>query len=67
MTITLNGNAERFDSGPLTIRGLLLAKRWSFPLIVVSINGKAVPRDDWDATTVADGDAVEATHLMSGG
>lgn len=51
----------------MTVRGLLLAKRWSFPLIVVSINGAAVARDDWDAATVYDGDVVDATHLMSGG
>jgi len=67
MTITLNGSTERFDAGALTVRELLKAKSWSFPLIVVSINGRAVARDGWDAATVADGDVVDATHLMSGG
>jgi len=67
MTITLNGSTERLDSDRLSVRGLLAAKSWSFPLIIVEVNGALVARDEWDAVRVADGDVVEATHLMSGG
>jgi thiamine biosynthesis protein ThiS len=67
MTITLNGLSERLDAEATTVRGLLKAKGWSFPLIVVKVNGVLVARDAWDGAPVADGDAVEATHLMSGG
>jgi len=67
MTITLNGAAERLDMETATVRGVLRAKGWSFPLIVVTVNGKLVQRADWDAAPVADGDVVDATHLMSGG
>jgi len=67
MTITLNGAAERLDMDTATVRGVLKAKGWSFPLIVVTVNGKLVSRADWDAAPVADGDVVDAAHLMSGG
>jgi len=67
MTITLNGAVERFETGVATVRGVLRAKGWSFPLIVVTVNGRLVARSDWDAAPVADGDVVEAAHLMSGG
>jgi len=63
----LNGNTERLEASGLTVRGLLKAKGWSFPLIVVKVNGVLVARTDWDAAAVGDGDVVEAAHLMSGG
>lgn len=67
MTITLNGAEARFDADPGTVRGVLQAKAWSFPLIVVTLNGRLVARADWDSVPVADGDVMDATHLMSGG
>ncbi|MBU0928309.1 MAG: sulfur carrier protein ThiS [Spirochaetes bacterium] len=67
MTITLNGAPERLETDDATVRGLLKAKAWSFPLIVVTVNGRLVARSAWDSAPVADGDVVEATHLMSGG
>jgi len=67
MKIVLNGEATSFDGDSLTVRGILAAKGWSFPLIVVKINGKLVPRGEWDAAVAVDGDEVEAIHLVSGG
>jgi len=67
MTITLNGAGARFDMDAGTVRGVLQAKAWSFPLIVVTVNGRLVPRADWDTAAVVDGDVMDATHLMSGG
>jgi len=67
MTITLNGETEMLEAATLSIRGMLKAKGWSFPLIVVKVNGQLVSRSDWDKTTIGNGDVVEAAHLMSGG
>ncbi len=67
MTITLNGAAARFGAETSTVRGVLQAKAWSFPLIVVTVNGRLVARADWDTASVMDGDVMDATHLMSGG
>ncbi len=67
MVITLNGENETFQAQTLTVRDILKAKAWSFPLIVVKVDGRLVPRADWDTATIADGAVVEAAHLMSGG
>ena len=67
MTITLNGAEVRFGVETSTVRGVLQAKAWSFPLIVVTVNGRLVARADWDTATIVDGDVMDATHLMSGG
>jgi thiamine biosynthesis protein ThiS len=67
MKLILNGAEERLELAETTVRGLLKAKGWSFPLIIIKVNGALVPRADWDTAAVRDGDAVEAAHLMSGG
>lgn len=67
MTCVVNGASESFGSPSLTVRELLKAKGWSFPLIIVTLNGKLVPRDGWDSASVGEGDSVDAAHLMSGG
>jgi sulfur carrier protein len=67
MTITLNGVTESFDRSPMTIRELLKAKGWSFPLIIVKVDGALIERSAWDTIPVAEGSVVDATHLMSGG
>jgi len=46
---------------------MLRAKGWSFPLIIVRVNGVLVERAQWDSSLVHDGDTVDALHLVSGG
>ncbi|GAB1431490.1 hypothetical protein MASR2M29_01150 [Spirochaetota bacterium] len=67
MEIMLNGKSEHFPGCKMAVSELLDIKGWSFPLINVSINGKHIPRDKWDVSTVGNNDRVEAIHLMSGG
>ena len=67
MTITLNGAIESFDGNSMTIRELLKAKGWSFPLIIMRKNGQLVERTAWDSVVVSGGDVIDAAHLMSGG
>lgn len=67
MKLIINGTAEELQPADGTVAGVLAAKRWSFPLIIVNVNGKPVQRDAWSSTAVFDGDVVEAVHLMSGG
>lgn len=67
MTITLNNESTRLEGQSLSVRELLAAKGWSFPLIIVRVNGVLVPRDRWDGAMVNDGDSVDALHLVSGG
>jgi thiamine biosynthesis protein ThiS len=67
MNLVINGVAEELPITDATVAGVLAAKRWSFPLIIVKVNGVTVRRDAWARTAVSDGDVVEAAHLMSGG
>ncbi len=67
MTITLNGESAELAGREAAVRAVLASKGWSFPLIIVKVNGNLVRREDWDAFTVRDGDSMEAIHLVSGG
>jgi len=67
MRITLNDIPEELPGDATTARDVLAAKGWSFPLIIMKVNGVLVPRDAWDGFVIRDGDAVEALHLVSGG
>lgn len=67
MTITLNTEPETFAEASLSIAQILERKRWSFPLLIVKINGVLVAREQYARSSVSDGDAVEAYHLVSGG
>lgn len=51
----------------MSVRELLKAKGWSFPLIIMRKNGQLVERTAWDSVRVSDGDEIDAAHLMSGG
>ena len=64
--ITVNGDQVEWEAG-MTVSSLLEKCRYTFPLIIVKINGTLVPRREFDEHVVADGDSVDAIHLMSGG
>ena len=64
--ITINGEPAEHEEG-LTVSALLKKKKFVFPMLLVRINGKLVEREEYDSTLVAEGDAVEVIHLMSGG
>lgn len=64
--IEVNGEPLEWQEG-LTVRGVLRARKYLFPLLIVSIDGQLVRRQDYDATVVPDGSTVKVVHLMSGG
>lgn len=51
----------------LTVRGVLRAKNYTFPLVIVTVNDAQVPRTAFDSTAVPDGAVVQVIHLISGG
>ena len=51
----------------MTIRDVLAARKYNFPLLIITINGTIVPRADYDSCRVPDGAEVQVVHLMSGG
>lgn len=51
----------------LTVARLLERLRFTFPHIIVSINGELVRRDEYGTRAVPDEADVRVVHLMAGG
>ena len=64
--IIVNGNNVDFVENE-TIKDLLKRVRYTFPLVVVKINDKVVPRSDFSETIVADNSKIAVIHMISGG
>ncbi|HOA76337.1 MAG TPA: sulfur carrier protein ThiS [Thermosynergistes sp.] len=64
--ISVNGESMKWHPG-MTVREILDAKRYTFPMIAVWINGTPVPRDRFDETEVPDGANVQVVHMIGGG
>jgi sulfur carrier protein len=67
MNIILNNTPEMLDGELLTIRQILTIKTFTFPNLVVKINGVLVRKQQYETAEVHDGDVVEIIHLISGG
>lgn len=66
MTITVNNREVEWIEGE-TVKGLLKRMNFTFPLIVVKIDGKLIPKDKYGDTNISDNAEVSAIHLISGG
>lgn len=64
--ITVNQDPRDWTPG-MTVRDVLRACNFRFPLLVVSLDGVHVPPAAYDATEVPDGAVLQVVHLMSGG
>ncbi len=51
----------------LTVARLLERLRFTFPQIIVSVNGELVRRDEYGTRAVPDEADVRVVHLMAGG
>ncbi|HOW43667.1 MAG TPA: sulfur carrier protein ThiS [Candidatus Aminicenantes bacterium] len=67
MKITVNNNEVSMAGETLSVRELLNRMNFTFPLIVVKVNGHLVRKEEYERIFVGDGDNVEAIHLISGG
>lgn len=67
MNIQLNNSPDQFPGDSLTIRDILLIKKFTFPNLVVKINGQLIRKPQYDSAEVHEGDVVEIIHLISGG
>ena len=64
--LTVNGDELEYKKN-MNIRDILKLKGYSFPLLIVSVNGKRIHRDKFDETFVEDKSVIKVIHLMSGG
>jgi sulfur carrier protein len=67
MKISLNDKEVSMAGESFSVREVLEMMKFTFPMIVVKINGQLVLKEDYERVFVGDGDRVEAIHLISGG
>lgn len=66
MHLTINGEARELD-GADSLGAFLAARGLSAKMVVVELNGVIVPRTDYDAAPLAEGDVLEIVQMMAGG
>ncbi len=64
--IILNGNQFNIDC-PLSVAQLLAIKKYTFPNIIVRINGKHIKKNEYESQQINDQDEVQIIHMISGG
>jgi len=66
MTIQLNGQAYQLDGAP-AVAALVAAQGGEGAHVAVAVNGKIVPRHEWEHTPLHDGDDVLVVRPVAGG
>ena len=64
--IQVNGEPLDWHEG-MTVRDILKAKKYVFPMLIVTVDGALVPREDYGSSVVPDRASVQVVHLLSGG
>ena len=66
MKLTLNGQVRDLESGA-SLSDLLASVQMAEKLVLVELNGRAIPRADFSATTLGEADTIEIVRLVGGG
>lgn len=66
MTLHINGEPRDFSS-PLSLAALIEQLGMKQDRVAVELNREIVPRDQWGATNLSDGDRLEIVHFVGGG
>ena len=66
MSIEVNGKNVDWVQNE-TVEGLLKRMIYTFPLVVVKINDKVVPKQDFSKVLVPDKSKIAVIHMISGG
>lgn len=67
MNFLLNNRNEELDGKNVSVTQMLLAKKFSFRMRIIKINGVLITKDLYDSTIINEGDNVQMLYLMSGG
>ena len=65
MDLIVNGEAKRANAQ--SVRALLAELAYEGSFFAVAVNQNVVPRRDWDAAVLKDGDKVEIVSPRQGG
>jgi len=64
--LKVNGEPLKYTKD-MTVSDVIRAKKFSFPLLIVKIDGVYIARETYDVTPVPDGSTLDIIHLISGG
>jgi thiamine biosynthesis protein ThiS len=66
--LTVNGKPREVEGDArLPLPQLLVAFEVNPKLVAVAINGDVIPKSDYDAAIVSDGDELEIVRMVGGG
>lgn len=65
MNIIVNGLQETFE--PCTLTQLVRAKGLEAQSLVIELNQQIIKQDNWQSTTLRDGDILELLSFVGGG
>jgi sulfur carrier protein len=66
MKISVNGNAVEVAEG-WSVGDLVRSRADATPRVAVARNGEVVPRGEWEATRLVEGDLLEVLAAVAGG
>jgi sulfur carrier protein len=64
--IQVNGEPLEWHEG-MTVRDVLKARKYVFPMLIITVDGAMVPREEYDTKAVPDSSSIQVVHLLSGG
>ncbi|HQI44920.1 MAG TPA: sulfur carrier protein ThiS [Bacteroidales bacterium] len=67
MKIILNNTETELNYSQITVKELLVIKKFTFKMLVIKINDKLVKNEEYANTLIHNGDKVDVIHLISGG
>jgi thiamine biosynthesis protein ThiS len=67
MQVWINGQPRSFSEAPATLDQMIVILAIAADRVAVEQNGVIVPRTEWSAAPVRDGDRFEIVHFVGGG
>ncbi len=67
MKIVLNNRNEEFAGDQYTVSEIFKEMSFTFPRVIVKLNGRLIKKPQYPETIVTNGDNLEVIHLISGG
>ena len=67
MNISINGNIKQFNGENMTISALVVTLNLVGKRLAIEKNGEIVPRSEFDAAMLNDGDKLEIVGAVGGG
>lgn len=64
--VEINGHKVDWEEG-MTVKRLLELMNYTFPMIIIRVNGELVGKEDWDRFPVPREARVQALHQIAGG